>query len=346
MPQPKSAPLLTVGLPVFNGMPYLPEAMNSLLSQTYADFEILVVDDGSTDDSLAYLHSIRDSRLRILTQENAGITATLNRMLREVRSPWLARHDADDVAYSNRLARTVQEMEIFPDSGLFYSLAEYYPDRSLGRFRSTRGTPSQIRDFVRKGYLPSFCHPSVTLNVAKATAAGGYRFNLHVEDIDLWWRMALKHDIRCIPEVLVGFRQNVESVSSNNLPDQIVNGLFIQYLLLSHLRGLEANPIDEVRPALAELIDRRQLRCKEHLRAFNIALGRGHVRAAIREGASALLASPRAFFRRGFDEILSGRTFGFGEDPARFSYFTSEFWPGQTSGKRFGGVHAEATESL
>lgn len=346
MPQPKSAPLLTVGLPVHNGMPYLPEAMNSLLSQAYGDFEILVVDDGSTDDSLDYLQSIRDSRLRVLTQDNSGITATLNRMLGEVRSPWLARHDADDVAYKHRLSRTVEEIECSPHSGMFYSLAEYYPESTVGRFRSTRGTPSQIRDFVHRGYLPSICHPSVTLNVAKATALGGYRFNLHVEDIDLWWRMALKHEIRCIPEVLVGFRQNVESVSSNNLPEQIVNGLFIQYLLLSHLNGLDARPFDQVRPILTELIDRHELRCKEHLRTFNIELGRRHLSAAIREVVLAFLASPRGFVRRSFDEILESRTFGFGEDPARFSRFASNLWSPEASRKRFGGEHVEATESL
>ena len=66
--------------------------------------------------------SVRDPRLRILDQENRGITATLNRMLAEVGTPWLARHDADDVAYPHRLARAADYITRYPESGMFYSL--------------------------------------------------------------------------------------------------------------------------------------------------------------------------------------------------------------------------------
>jgi hypothetical protein len=62
---------------------------------------------------------------------------------------------------------------------------------------------------TKAGYLLAICHPTVTLNVAKTTELGGYRFNLHIEDIDLWWRMALKHEIRLIPEETVGFRLQI-----------------------------------------------------------------------------------------------------------------------------------------
>lgn len=346
MPRSKTAPQVTVGLPVYNGMPYLREAMSSLLAQTYSDFDIMVVDDGSTDDSLEYLRSIPDPRLRILTQENSGITATLNRMLREVASPWLARHDADDVAYPTRLARVVQEIGKFPDSGMFYSFAEYYPDKSLGRFRSTRGSPNAIRELVRSGYMPCICHPSVTLNVQKAIALGGYRFNLHAEDIDLWWRMALQHEIHCIPEALIGFRQNFESVSSNNLPAQVVNGLFIQYLLLSHLNGFCPRQIEEIKPVLQQLVDPAKLRCKERLRAFNMELGQGNRLGALREAASAFVASPAAFLQRGLDELLDWRTLGWGEDPARFFSVKSELWPAGVGQTPIGEWNAKTRESF
>src|SRR5690348_8434037 len=96
--------LITVGLPVHNAMPYLPEAMESLMSQQCSRFEILVIVDGATDGSLEYLRSLQGRpsmtwRLRVLTQENQGVTATLNRMLRECRTPWLVRQDADDVSH-------------------------------------------------------------------------------------------------------------------------------------------------------------------------------------------------------------------------------------------------------
>ena len=79
--------LVTVGLPVYNAMPFLPETIDSLLQQTCADFEVLAIDDGSTDDSLDYLMSIQDSRFKVISQPNAGLTNTLNRMLAEVETP-------------------------------------------------------------------------------------------------------------------------------------------------------------------------------------------------------------------------------------------------------------------
>src|SRR5437868_13596098 len=97
-------PQFTVGIPVFNGMPYLPEAVQSVLRQSYPHFTLLVINDGSTDGSLEYLNGVRDSRLRVISQSNQGLTPTLNRLLREADTPWLVRLDADDVALPNRLA--------------------------------------------------------------------------------------------------------------------------------------------------------------------------------------------------------------------------------------------------
>jgi glycosyltransferase involved in cell wall biosynthesis len=220
---------LTIGLPVYNAMPFLVESLESLLRQTDSDFTILAIDDGSTDGGLKYLQSVRDSRLRILTQANRGLTFTLNRMLREVNTPWLTRHDADDIASLDRVAVTKRYIEQFPKGGMFYSDARYYQDgRSVGSFRTTRAAPERLRKITKSGYLLSICHPTVTLNVEKTIAVGGYRFNLHVEDIDLWWRMVLSHDVHYIPKVTAYFRHNTSSVSAANLESQSVNTLKVQ----------------------------------------------------------------------------------------------------------------------
>src|SRR6266702_4430193 len=83
----KMKPLFTVGIPVHNGMAYLPESLQSILQQTYPHFEVVVINDGSTDDSLQYLKSIRDPRLRVISQPNQGISVALNRALEEARTP-------------------------------------------------------------------------------------------------------------------------------------------------------------------------------------------------------------------------------------------------------------------
>ena len=326
---------LTVGIPVFNAMPYLCGSIESILHQTYSDFVILAINDGSTDESLDYLKSICDPRLRIVNQPNRGLTATLNRMLGEAETPWLVRFDADDVAYPDRLTRTVTHIERYPDAGMFYSLADYYPEKSVGRFRSTQGTAKQITQLVRSGYLPSICHPTVTLNVDKSKSLGGYRFDLHVEDIDLWWRMALQYDIRLIPNVTVGFRQNTQSVSSANLETQALNTLYVQYLLLSHLWNRTPLSYEEVRTPLSRLCSRRRLKFKAHLRASNMELGQGHAFSGLREAGSALLASPMNFMQRLIDEFIPNRLIGLGESPACFAQSKSILWRAgnDTSGK-------------
>jgi hypothetical protein len=320
-------PLITVGIPVYNAMPYLQESVESLLAQTYREFELLVIDDGSTDDSLAYLQSLRDPRIRVVHQENRGLTTTLNRMLVEARSPWLVRHDADDVALPHRLARTIEYIGKYPQSGMFCSLAEYFPKECCGLFRGTRGGPEDFRSLVLGGYLPTICHPTVTLNVNRTIAAGGYRFDLYVEDIDLWWRMALSSDIQLIPEVLLGFRQNLKSISSANLAKQSLHTLYVQYLLLSHLWNLEPLAFDQACPHLSQLIDHNKLEFKTRLRGFNIELGRQNRAKAVVNLAAAFISSPAGLVRRVLDEYISDRVVSLGEDPELFAKHLTFLWP-------------------
>lgn len=301
---PRTEPLLTVGMPVCDAMPWLPEAMESLFAQTAPCFEILAIVDGGSDNSLDYLRSVRDSRLRVLTQPNQGVTATLNRMLRECRTPWLVRQDADDVSYPQRMEKLLQGIAAYPHAGLIYSLAEYHPrDRCAGRFRCSRGTPEQLRAMVQQGYLLSICHSTVALNAARALAAGGYRMDLHAEDADLWWRMALRWDIRCIPEALVGFRQNQASVSARHLEEQQLGGLYVQYLLLSDLWGLPPRPPERVAKILCALLRPASLRAKEWLRRWNIERAAGRPLRASAALARALGASPAYVLRRARDEF-------------------------------------------
>ena len=200
-------PLFTIGMPVCNAMPHLPEAVESALRQTYPHFELLIVNDGSRDGSLEYLRSLQDSRVRIISQDNRGLTATLNRLLEEAHAPWLARLDADDVACPERLAVAAAAIERQPAAGMFYSRAAHCGHHpTIAAARSTEGSPAELRELTCAGYLLSIVHSSVVLNVARARALGGYRFDLHIEDLDLWWRMALRHGIVFIPRVTVHYR--------------------------------------------------------------------------------------------------------------------------------------------
>jgi glycosyltransferase involved in cell wall biosynthesis len=319
---------ITVGLPVHNAMPYLPETMASLLNQTTDRFEILAVVDGGTDGSLAYLESIHDSRLRILDQPHQGLTYTLNRMLEECKTGWLVRQDADDISHPDRLQRILDAIEQYPDAGMFYSFANYHPrGQAVGSFRCSRGTPAELRDIVRDGYLLSICHSTVILNVRKAMGIGGYRFELHNEDADLWWRMALLYDIHCIPEELVGFRQSATSISSRNLCEQMVAGIYIQYLLLSYLWRRPPQSVDEVSDQLAKLLPKGEFEAKEGLRAFNIHLAAKNYREAVRSLCASMRASPTYVMRRLRDELSSSHRIANGVCPHLFLERKETLWP-------------------
>ena len=319
--------VVTVGLPVYNAMPYLPEALESLLRQSVPDFEILAIVDGATDESLAYLESVRDSRLRVLVQPNLGVTATLNRMLRECRTPWLVRQDADDVSHPRRLERLIEAIAEFPEAGMFYSLANYHPrGHAVGRFRCSRGSPIELRGIVRSGYLLAICHSSVALNVPRTLALGGYRIGLHNEDADLWWRMALNHDIHCIPEELVGFRQNAASVSAQNLADQFVAGVYVQYLLLSHLWKRAPRNLGEIRADLETLFPGARVRAKERLRSFNIHWAEGRRSSTVAELINSIFASPAYVLQRFCDEIFPSQRVRNGVPPNLFLERKEALW--------------------
>ncbi len=327
-----SGELLTVGLPVHNAMPYLPESVGSILGQTTQDFQLLAIVDGSTDGSLDYLRSIRDARLRVVEQRHCGITFTLNRMLRECKTPWLVRQDGDDVSTPERLATLLDSIQRFPDAGMFYSNAAYHPYRkSVGLYRCTRGTPDQIRSVARAGYLPAICHPSAALHVEKTLAIGGYRPGIQCEDADLWWRMALAYDIHFIPDVLLLYRQNSGSLTSKNLRQQALHGLYVQYLLLSQLQSRIPEKLSDVEEELTCLLAETPLIAKERLRLFNMHMGQGEYAAAARALLSSFRASPGYVLRRLRDELLPSGAISNGVEPRLFQQRKDLFWPQHSS---------------
>ena len=330
---PGNGKLLTVGIPVHHAMPYLRESLESILRQSYEDFSILVIVDGPhTDGTLEYLHTIRDARLRLVEQQHCGLTFTLNRMLRECRTPWLVRQDADDLATPERLARMVEAIHRHSDAGMFYSSAAYYPPgKSVGLYRCTRGTPEEIRAVTRSGYVPAICHPSAVLNVQKTLSLGGYRPGIQCEDADLWWRMALAFDIHFVPEVLLLFRQTPGSLTSRNLHQQALHGLYVQYLLLSQLQSRMPEKLADIENVLLQMIDDSALSAKRHLRSFNIHMAEQRTVRAIQALAASLIASPRYFAGRVRDELFPARLVANGVAPRQFQRRRAKLWPSNAS---------------
>jgi glycosyltransferase involved in cell wall biosynthesis len=223
---------ITVLMPVFNGEKYLAEAIESILNQTFSDFILLIIDDGSSDSSLAIVQSYGDQRIRVeRNQENMGLVKTLNRGLDLVQTELVARMDCDDIAMPERIEKQVAFLDRNPDIGMCGTAYELFH----GSVRQTITPPCRHEEIVY-GLLEDnvFLHSSVVvrmsiLNVHGLRYNGRYR---HAEDYELWTRLSQYTRTANLPEVLVRYRSHSENISNTNKAEQIGtrNKIRLEYL--------------------------------------------------------------------------------------------------------------------
>jgi len=212
-------PTVSVLMPVYNAERYLSEAVESILGQTFADFEFLIVDDGSTDRSRAILerYAARDPRIRLTSRPNTGYAAALNELLGLARGELVARMDADDVALPERLARQVDYLGAHPDV-VGVGTAVHFID-AAGRFLRDRH-PGMDHEAIQERALAGDCalnHPSVMMRRAALEAVGGYHVEfMPAEDLDLWLRLGEVGRLTNLPNVLMKYRQHEASFSEQH----------------------------------------------------------------------------------------------------------------------------------
>jgi glycosyltransferase involved in cell wall biosynthesis len=205
-------PRVTVLMPVYNGARFIREAIESVLAQTFGDFELLVLDDGSADGSAELVASYRDPRIRLVWNEgHRGLVPTLNQGLALARGILIARQDADDRSHRRRLADQVQRLREQPELALVGTQARVIdPD---GRVIGALNRPQEAVS-IRWYHLfdNAFIHSSVMFRRAAAERLSGYEPLAHCEDYALWSRMALAHPVANLPGRLVDYRANPRSV--------------------------------------------------------------------------------------------------------------------------------------
>lgn len=206
-------PLVSVVMPMFNASLFLAESVRSILDQDVEEFELIIVDDGSTDGSADHIMAFTDPRIRLIRQPNQGVAQALITGMRHARAPLIARHDADDVALPGRLRKPIDHLRNHPEIGLVGAAALVMDTDGavLGDLRHPTDDPS-----IRFALLfdAPFVHPAVTFRRSVYDTAGGYRDDPSVfEDYDLWWRMSKHARMANLPEPLVRYRQVQASAS-------------------------------------------------------------------------------------------------------------------------------------
>ncbi len=213
-------PRISIIMPVWNGEKFLAAAVDSVLAQTFRDFELLVIDDGSTDQTSEILQSYTDPRLRVVRLDHAGIVVALNQGMALARADWVARLDADDVSEPRRLELQWQAVSRHPQAVLCHTAATFFGEAGItpGAARLPR---SRSFTALRLCYQCPIIHSSVLFKKAAALEAGGYLpEERHAEDFSLWGRMLEQGEFIGLPEKLVRFRLHVQSVSRQNLEIQ------------------------------------------------------------------------------------------------------------------------------
>ena len=283
-------PLVSVVLPVFNAQPYLRDALTSVLGQTLTDFEVIAIDDGSTDASGRILaeQAGMDARIRHMSRENRGLTHTLNEGLEAARAGYVAIMNADDVALPDRLRLQVAFLDAHPRVAAVGGQATLMlADGTPGPSTGLPCDPAAIRRFL--GTMSPFAHPAVMLRRHDALAAGGYRPRIEpAEDYDLWLRLAERFDLANLPDVVLRYRLHAGQATAERFEAVAVATLIAKAAARMRRAG-GTDPLDGSTPPDRSLAEQLGISPSEiAASAIEAALGRSESLLAC--GASAAVA--------------------------------------------------------
>lgn len=210
---------ISVLMPVYNAERYVAEAVESILAQTYRDFEFLIINDGSTDGSLAILerYAARDARIRLISRPNTGLVGALNEGLSLAQGHLIARMDADDVALPRRFELQVDFLDHHPEVVCLGGAIQMIDEK--GRYLTQIHPPQTNEDIQERaltGHTP-MTHPTVMMRNECVAAVGGYRPETYpAEDLDLFLRLGERGQLASLPEAVLKYREHANSICQKN----------------------------------------------------------------------------------------------------------------------------------
>jgi glycosyltransferase involved in cell wall biosynthesis len=211
-------PKVTVVIPAYNAMTFLPETLDSVLQQTFTDFEVSIVNDGSTDRIVAWFMTVKDDRVRLISQANQGLSAARNTGIDEARGEYIAFLDADDLWAPTKLEQQVRCLDRDPAVGLVYTWTRLVDE--TGKPTGVK-YDSEVEGNVWQQILVGDIVGSGSSAMVRRDCfdrVGGFDPNLPAaEDFDLWTRIAAQYPVAVVKEFLLDYRQHSSNMSRNHL---------------------------------------------------------------------------------------------------------------------------------
>jgi glycosyltransferase involved in cell wall biosynthesis len=213
-------PKVSVIVPAYNAMNYLPQTITNVLKQTYQDFEIVIINDGSTDNIQAWIAQINDAQVKLVSQSNQGLAGARNRGIQESVGEYLAFLDADDLWEHTKLAKQVEVLDGEPEAGLVYTWVAYIDEVGNTTGRVVNNLNNQQEGYIWRQLTKQNlveCGSVAMIRRECFTKCGVFDQNLgsFVEDWDMWLRIAKIYPFKVIKEPLVYYRQVTNSASRN-----------------------------------------------------------------------------------------------------------------------------------
>lgn len=232
----KAKPSVSIVMPVFNGEAFLREAVDSILTQSFNDFEFIIVNDGSFDRTSAILHSYKDSRIILMERENQGIAASLNEGVSRSSGKYIARMDADDISVINRLQLQFEFMEKHQEVGILGGQVTLIDEQGCDIGKMTNPTTFEHISQLIKIACPVF-HPTYFLRALVYTCMQGYRV-MPVEDYDFLLRAYEKGVIiNNLSEIVLKYRIRKNSVDHSNLQRTIFWSTCVKKMYRLRMKG-------------------------------------------------------------------------------------------------------------
>jgi len=227
-------PRITVLMPVYNGEKYIGEAIESILNQTFANYEFVIIDDCSTDKSKKNIQTYHDPRINFISNnENLGLINTLNIGLALAQGEYIARMDQDDISLPQRLEKQLAFLDNHPEIGVCGTGFKTINQKGA----STAVTQFPNQSSLLNWQLHFFCplvHPTVMMKTSLVKKVGGYNKNAtYYEDYDLWVRLCSITQLTNLDDILFCLRKHKENTSQTHLSEQTNNSIKICWELIS-----------------------------------------------------------------------------------------------------------------